>query len=569
MPKKSILPFIFLLITCTFLTAQNTGQTEAFETMQSSIGRIHFSSHYHAEDQYLNLAGSILKNSSAPLLLTDSTIIYNNFSESDSSLLHKTRFEYNNHNQLKSVTYYHQNIEIDAWIEYKKAEYLYNETSEKVEYTLFSKKPDESNWTNEIRRAYDYDNTSGLIRSVSEHKWDIANNIWIGNWRYEYQYDGRQNLTGSTAFFWNSDNNNWVLNLREEREYDNANRCIISVSYYRDRANNIWIGDQKSVFIYNTTGKIQKQTDFFWDASTLQWFASFERNYTYDAQSSLLEWSVKQWDRDRKIWVDWWKVEHLLDASSNTIRSSDYQWNRLENKWDSGWKLERSYDNNQMTREAVYDWNKLEDEWNGLYQLMYLYDNNGYITVIKDYEWDSFVGKWELSQKRFNYMSTPDFLPVQFLITDLSGEKVQNARISIGSTVYKEGKHRITGLSKGRYNAIVTAEGFSTKNISFEIIDREVVIHVTLENPVSITDEANTRNRFEIFPNPASNVVMLRSDSDIKNISVYTADGRLILNSTPNTSQFELNVSTLSEGLYVIQSETNNKLIVSKIIIRR
>ncbi|WP_026475618.1 T9SS type A sorting domain-containing protein [Alkaliflexus imshenetskii] len=569
MPKKTTLLVVFLHIAFTYLAAQNAGQTVLGEMVQNDMSRIHYSSNFHADEPYLNLTGTMLKNSGAPLLLTDSTIIYNNFSESDSSLLHKSKFEYNNHNQLKSVTYYHQDLETDTWIEYQRAEYLYNETNEKVEYKLLSKKTSDSNWTNETRRAFDYDNTNGLIRSISEYSWNETNNNWIGSWRYEYQYDGRQNLIGLTAYSWNIDNSSWALNLREEKEYDNANRCILTVSYYRDRANNIWIGDQKSVFIYTPTGKTQKQTDFFWDQSSLQWLASFERNYTYDAESNLLGWNVKQWDRDRKIWVEWWKVDHLLDASNNTIRSDDYQWNKLDNRWDSGWKLERDYNNNQLTREAVYDWNKLEDEWNGLYQLLYLYDKNGHLSVVKDYTWHSFEGQWQLSQKRFNYMSAPDFLPVRFVISNSNGETLQNARITIGSTVYKEGKHRITGLTKGIYNAIVTAEGFETKALTFEIIDREVVIHVTLENPVSITDEEYDKNRFELFPNPASNVVMVRSDSAINIIYIYTSAGRLIQKSTPRTSEFELNVSGLSEGLYIIKSETGNKLIVSKIIIRR
>lgn len=71
-----------------------------------------------------------------------------------------------------------------------------------------------------------------------------------------------------------------------------------------------------------------------------------------------------------------------------------------------------------------------------------------------------------------------------------------------------------------------------------------------------------------IYPNPAVDKVLLRfsADSD-RNISIYNASGRLLMDRMSEGSECELDVSCFYKGLYIIKIKERNKLILRKLII--
>jgi hypothetical protein len=69
-----------------------------------------------------------------------------------------------------------------------------------------------------------------------------------------------------------------------------------------------------------------------------------------------------------------------------------------------------------------------------------------------------------------------------------------------------------------------------------------------------------------IYPNPVRDILRIESQSVIKTISLSDIYGRLISVNKPNSEFFDLNVSHLSSGIYLIIIETNYKTITRKII---
>ncbi len=68
-----------------------------------------------------------------------------------------------------------------------------------------------------------------------------------------------------------------------------------------------------------------------------------------------------------------------------------------------------------------------------------------------------------------------------------------------------------------------------------------------------------TDKRLMIYPNPASETVTVELIKDsIKNITIYSLDGRMVMNEKGNTSNsIELSISHLEKGVYVISAQTN------------
>jgi PKD repeat protein len=72
----------------------------------------------------------------------------------------------------------------------------------------------------------------------------------------------------------------------------------------------------------------------------------------------------------------------------------------------------------------------------------------------------------------------------------------------------------------------------------------------------------------QIYPNPASNVVNVKSDLQISNVKVYNNTGQIVSNKQVNSKFFQLNTSQYETGIYFFQIETNEGVISKRIIIQ-
>ncbi len=70
---------------------------------------------------------------------------------------------------------------------------------------------------------------------------------------------------------------------------------------------------------------------------------------------------------------------------------------------------------------------------------------------------------------------------------------------------------------------------------------------------------------FKIYPNPATSIVNIQTEESVKQIEIYTLEGKLITKSTEN----KIDVSNLNSGFYMIKITTNeNKISIQKLVKR-
>tara|TARA_B100000287_G_scaffold63915_1_gene55457 strand:- start:526 stop:3321 length:2796 start_codon:yes stop_codon:yes gene_type:complete len=91
------------------------------------------------------------------------------------------------------------------------------------------------------------------------------------------------------------------------------------------------------------------------------------------------------------------------------------------------------------------------------------------------------------------------------------------------------------------------------------------------ENLLLSSEDMLFEKKIKIFPNPSYKKFIIESDKSLKLpliISVYNSDGSLVLNKTIFNHIYNLNTSTIPEGIYHLVV-SNNDFIISKKIIRR
>lgn len=68
-----------------------------------------------------------------------------------------------------------------------------------------------------------------------------------------------------------------------------------------------------------------------------------------------------------------------------------------------------------------------------------------------------------------------------------------------------------------------------------------------------------------MYPNPTNDLVTIAMDSDLKSIEVYSLHGQKVLSST----QYQINVSDLTPGVYLVKIESINGLIATEKLVKK
>lgn len=118
----------------------------------------------------------------------------------------------------------------------------------------------------------------------------------------------------------------------------------------------------------------------------------------------------------------------------------------------------------------------------------------------------------------------------------------------------------VSGFASGSEFPIGTTEVVHNLVYNDTVIDT-CIFNVTVDN-VSGTGHFN-QNKFLVYPNPASNVITISGDLDLKSISIFDLSGRTISTEKVIGSRTQIDISGLSAGTYLlnVNSENHNETV--------
>jgi hypothetical protein len=148
------------------------------------------------------------------------------------------------------------------------------------------------------------------------------------------------------------------------------------------------------------------------------------------------------------------------------------------------------------------------------------------------------------------------------VVTNTAGDTVGNInnmfylfQQSAGSTVTHTIPSTLTSLS-----------GFTgTVYLTDQILDETCSMAYPVNCAIGISEFTAT-NSLNIYPNPASDKVVIGNLENGSMISVYDSRGKLLKNYSSLRSEFILNRDGLKNGLYLITVQNGNKIQTQKVI---
>lgn len=121
-----------------------------------------------------------------------------------------------------------------------------------------------------------------------------------------------------------------------------------------------------------------------------------------------------------------------------------------------------------------------------------------------------------------------------------------------------------------RFGNVVVADLLQTTSVRSTLLTENYRIVLKNKPTVSVNQE-NFNQATTLFPNPASNSLMIRHNNDVSTIEVSTLLGSNVATFSPkyNETTSILNVSNLSTGSYIVRVISFRKTIETKIFIKQ
>jgi len=107
-----------------------------------------------------------------------------------------------------------------------------------------------------------------------------------------------------------------------------------------------------------------------------------------------------------------------------------------------------------------------------------------------------------------------------------------------------------------------TATRTATVTVSGDGVSNQTVSVIQDAGTTGIIDI--TKKDFEIYPNPANNVLFINTETENVLVSIFDLIGNLLINKQATNS--EIDISNLQKGIYIVKIENKNKLIIKRFV---
>lgn len=156
------------------------------------------------------------------------------------------------------------------------------------------------------------------------------------------------------------------------------------------------------------------------------------------------------------------------------------------------------------------------------------------------------------------YNSNGILLPIASASGDCQMGLSNTIRIVMADTLSQNDSMHIISNLGNDYNTLLSNCGFP-----LPIGDSLVLI---IENCSTIGWEEQ-KNIIDIYPNPfEENIEIQFSNHSLKEVTVYSGDGKLLLNAKVYDDKFKLDLTALSKGFYILMIKQNDKFVRQRIM---
>jgi hypothetical protein len=191
-----------------------------------------------------------------------------------------------------------------------------------------------------IKTLYGYD-TYGNKNSEIHYNWLFG--AWVGDRKYEFEYNANGNLTIDARYDWDLGKKIWIGISKKEFEYNAYGNNTLEIYNTWDLENEVWVGYYKIEYEFDTNGNMTLEAFYNRDSENQAWIANRKDEYAYNANGKKTFEKRSTWDQVNEVWIAQWKYENEFDTYGLISLSTRYDWDRENDAWVNYRKSEYYY----------------------------------------------------------------------------------------------------------------------------------------------------------------------------------------------------------------------------------
>ncbi|MEI6820460.1 MAG: choice-of-anchor J domain-containing protein [Bacteroidota bacterium] len=120
-------------------------------------------------------------------------------------------------------------------------------------------------------------------------------------------------------------------------------------------------------------------------------------------------------------------------------------------------------------------------------------------------------------------------------------------------------------------NHVYPLAAYAGQNIYLAFVDQStnkfilILDDIQVGESVGINETTNDKVFVNVYPNPASNYINIKTNNNIKKLKLFNALGQVVLTNENKSKSISLNISQLKQGFYTLSIETERGISVQKI----
>ncbi|WOD43774.1 T9SS type A sorting domain-containing protein [Hwangdonia lutea] len=339
-------------------------------------------------------------------------------------------------------------------------------------------------------------------------------------------------------YAWDAFASEWTHNLTEQFTYANGGTKETLLQGFSMPGMMLAYQDIKT---YNTNNDIILDVGQIWNSVSLQWETTGQTTFTYDGSNNLIEELDQSYNAITQLYENAYRV--LYEYSGSNIIKFTYQY------WDtSAWvnedKLDVTYTSGLPTQIINSVWNTTTNMWD-----------------LDERDTATYVGglRTELIVETYNGSGWD--LYERYSTTYSGSLEIEYIQQTWNGAVY---------VNSDRELSVYDGNDNKTEYIWYSWVSNAWEPYYKEEMDYSVAAPLSTnsfeQDSFKIYPNPASDVINIASNTTVDKMELYNVLGEKILQ-TSNSSK-ALNIEGLKSGLYILKVFNKNNSASKKIVVK-
>ncbi len=376
-------------------------------------------------------------------------------------------------------------------------------------------------------------NSKGLPTLIETKEKREGTQSWVNVYHAEISYFYNDTVSEYKLKEWNANTNNWNTELSYYETKNEQGKKLIH--FLRTWSNSLgyFTAGNKEIYSYSNGLKIIKE-DKDWNNGT--WEDFFKTYYYYDNNNNDTLELQKRFISSGN-WRDNWKTKYEYDINNKKIFVQEWGYDSYWDEWFDDLRTSFEYysENSLIKEEFTERYDNSKSGWYDSAKTKYFYLANDLLEYKEELDLQN-----SGNNLKYEYTYNVENQEKTFFLYDWNGSSwVLFYKVF---DIYDENTNQTSFYSQ-------TLDGTWKNTIKEEYTWNQYAVNI----------KSLTNKEYRIYPNPVSNILnILLNNKEYGNIEIIDLSGKLILKTFKSKSNYKIDVSSFSKGVYFIKIFTKS-----------